>query len=54
MIAIFNRLLVKEGTAGQVIERFAQSQRHVQASLGFASMEVLRSEGADEVMMITR
>ena len=54
MIAIFNRLPVKEGAAGQVIERFAQSRGHVQASPGFVSMEVLRSEGADEVLVITR
>jgi heme-degrading monooxygenase HmoA len=54
MIAIFNRLPVKEGAAGHVIERFAQSRGHVQASPGFVSMEVLRSEGADEVLVITR
>jgi heme-degrading monooxygenase HmoA len=54
MIAIFNRLPVNEGAAGQVIERFAQSRGHVQASPGFVSMEVLRSEGADEVLVITR
>jgi heme-degrading monooxygenase HmoA len=54
MIAIFNRLPVKEGAAGQVIERFAQSRGHVQGFPGFVSMEVLRSEGADEVLVITR
>jgi len=54
MIAIFNRLPVKEGAAGQVIERFAQSRGHVQSSPGFVSMEVLRSEGADEVLVVTR
>jgi heme-degrading monooxygenase HmoA len=57
MIAVFNRLPVKEGAAGQIVERFANSRRHVQEFPGFVSMEVLRSEGtegADEVLVITR
>jgi len=54
MIAIFNRLPVKEGAAGQVVERFAKSRGHVQGFPGFVSMEVLRSEVADEVLVITR
>ncbi len=54
MIAIINRLPVKEGAAGQVVERFANSRGHVQDFPGFISMEVLRSEGADEVLVITR
>jgi len=53
MIAIFNRLPVKEGAAGQVVEWFAKSRGHVQGFPGFVSMEVLRSEVADEVLVIT-
>ena len=54
MIAVINRLPVKEGAAGQVVERFANSRGSVQGFPGFVSMEVLRSEGADEVLVITR
>ncbi len=57
MIAVFDRLPVKEGAAGRIVERFANSQGHVQGFPGFVSMEVLISEGtegADEVLMITR
>lgn len=57
MIAVFNRLPVKEGAAGQIVERFANSRGHVQGFPGFVSMEVLSSEGtegADEVLTITR
>ena len=54
MIAIFNRLPVKEGAAEQVIERFAKTRGNVHGFPGFVSMEVLRSEGADEVLVITR
>jgi heme-degrading monooxygenase HmoA len=54
MIAVINRLPVKEGMADQVIERFANGRGFVQEFPGFVSMEVLRSEGADEVMVITR
>ena len=54
MIAVFNRLPVKKGAAGQVVERFANSRGHVQGFPGFVSMEVLRSEEADEVLVITR
>ena len=54
MIAIFNRLPVKEGAAEQIVERFAESRGHVQHFPGFVSMEVLRSEAADEVLVITR
>lgn len=54
MIAIINRLPVKEGAAGQIVERFANSRGNVQGFPGFVSMEVLRSEGADEVLVITR
>jgi heme-degrading monooxygenase HmoA len=54
MIAVINRLPVKEGVANQVVERFANSRGHVQDFPGFVSMEVLSSEGADEVLVITR
>lgn len=57
MIAVFNRLPVKEGAAGQIVERFANSRGHVQGFPGFVSMEVLSfegTEGADEVLVITR
>jgi len=54
MIAVFNRLPVKEGAAEQVVERFANTRGNVQGCPGFVSMEVLRSEGADEVLVITR
>jgi heme oxygenase (staphylobilin-producing) len=54
VIAVFNRLPVKEGAAGQVIERFANSRANVRGFPGFVSMEVLHSEGADEVLVITR
>ena len=54
MIAIFNRLPVKEGAAGQIVERFANSRGNVQGFPGFVSMEVLSSETGDEVLVITR
>ena len=47
MIAVFNRLPVKDGAARQVIERFANSRRHVQGFPGFVSMEVLKSDKED-------
>ena len=54
MIAVINRLPVKEDMADEVVERFANGRGFVQDFPGFVSMEVLRSEGADEVMVITR
>lgn len=54
MIAIFNSLPVREGAAAQIVERFAQSRGNVQGFPGFVSMEVLRSDGDDEVLVITR
>jgi heme-degrading monooxygenase HmoA len=58
MIVIFNRLPVKEGAAGQIVKRFANSRGNVRGFPGFVSMEVLSSEGApegeDEVLVITR
>jgi heme-degrading monooxygenase HmoA len=54
VIAITNSLPVKEGAADQIVERFANSRGHVQDFPGFVSMEVLKSEGEDEVLVITR
>jgi heme-degrading monooxygenase HmoA len=54
VIAIFNSLPVKEGAADRIVERFAESRGHVQDFPGFVSMEVLKSDGDDEVLVITR
>ena len=54
MIAVVNRLPVKEGMADEVVERFANGRGFVQEFPGFLSMEVLRSEGEEEVIVITR
>ena len=54
MIVVINRLPVREGMADEVVERFANGQGFVQDFPGFISIEVLRSEGADEVLVITR
>jgi heme-degrading monooxygenase HmoA len=54
VFVVINRLPVKEGAAGQVVERFANSRGNVQGFPGFVSMEVLRSEREDEVLVITR
>ena len=54
MIAIFNSLPVKEGKAGRVVERFRESRGAVQDFPGFISMEVLRAEARDEVLVVTR
>jgi len=54
MIAIFNSLPVKEGAADEIVERFAESRGHVQGFPGFVSMEVLKSDAEDEVLVITR
>ena len=54
MIAIFNSLPVKEGAADTIVERFAESRGHVQGFPGFVSMEVLKSEEGNEVLVITR
>ena len=52
MIAVVNSLPVKEGAAGRIVERFAESRGHVQRFPGFVSMEVMSSD--DEVLVITR
>lgn len=54
MIAITNRLPVKEGRASEVVERFSGNRGNVQDFPGFVSMEVLRSEDETEVLVITR
>ena len=54
MIAITNSLPVKEGAADRIVEQFANSRGNVRDFPGFVSMEVLRSEAADEVLVITR
>jgi heme oxygenase (staphylobilin-producing) len=54
MIAVVNRLPVKEGAAGRLVERFAEGRGHVQRFPGFLSMEVMRSEAGDEVLVVTR
>ena len=54
MIAIFNHLPVKDGAADQIVERFAESRGHVQGFPGFVSMEVLKSDKQDEVLVVTR
>jgi heme-degrading monooxygenase HmoA len=54
MIAVINRLPVKEGAADQIVERFANSRGNVQGFPGFVSMEVLNSDAGDEVLVITR
>ncbi len=54
MIAIMNSLPVNEGAADAVVERFAASRGDVQGFPGFVSMEVLKSEREDEVLVVTR
>jgi heme-degrading monooxygenase HmoA len=54
VIAIFNSLPVKEGAADRVVERFRESRGNVQGFPGFISMEVLRAEAGDEVLVVTR
>ena len=49
-----NSLPVNEGAADAVVERFAGSRGPVQGFPGFVSMEILRSEGEEEVMDVTR
>jgi heme-degrading monooxygenase HmoA len=41
-----------EGAADQVVERFANSRGNVQGFPSFVSMKVLRSQEADEVLVI--
>lgn len=53
MIAITNRMPVKEGAAGEIVERFAGSGGAVQDFPGFVSMQVLRSSDDSEVLVVT-
>jgi len=54
MIAIVNSLPVEEGAADRIVERFAEGRGHVQGFPGFVSMEVLKSEAENEVLVVTR
>ena len=36
------------------MDRFAESRGHVQGFPGFVSMEVLKSDAGDEVLVVTR
>jgi len=49
MIAVVNRLPVKEGMANQMVQRISNSRGYMQHFPGFVSMEVRRSNGAHEV-----
>ncbi|TCJ16801.1 antibiotic biosynthesis monooxygenase [Rubrobacter taiwanensis] len=53
MIAVMNRLPVREGAAGELVDMFATSRGAVQDFPGFVSMEVMRSEDEREVVVIT-
>jgi heme oxygenase (staphylobilin-producing) len=53
MIAIVNRLAVKDGAADRIVERFAESHGHEQGFPGFVSMMVLKSDTEDEVLVVT-
>ena len=53
MIAVVNRLPVKEGAAGRLVERFAEGRGHVQRFPACLSMEVMRSEEDVEELVIT-
>jgi heme-degrading monooxygenase HmoA len=54
MIAVVNSLPVAEGAADRIVEKFAGSRGAVQGFPGFVSMEVLRSDDGDEVLVVTR
>ena len=54
MIAILNSLPVKRGAVDEIVARFAESRGHVQDFPGFVSMEVLKSDAEDEVLVVTR
>jgi heme-degrading monooxygenase HmoA len=54
VIAIFNSLPVRERAADEIVDRFAESRGHVQGFPGFVSMEVLKSDPEDEVLVVTR
>ena len=54
MIAIVNSLPVEDGAVGQIVERFAESRGQVQGFPGFVSMQVLKCDTGDEVLVATR
>jgi heme-degrading monooxygenase HmoA len=54
VIAIFNSLPVKEGAVDRIVERFRESRGNVQGFPGFVSVEVLKAEAGDEVLVVTR
>ena len=54
MIAIVNRLAVKDGAADRIVERFAESRGHELGFPGFVCMKVLKSDAEDEVLVVTR
>jgi heme-degrading monooxygenase HmoA len=54
LIAIFNSMPVREGAADEIVDRFAASRGDVQGFPGFVSMEVLKSDAEDEVLVVTR
>jgi heme-degrading monooxygenase HmoA len=54
MIAVVNSLPVEEGAADRIVEKFAGSRGAVQGFPGFVSMEVLKSDDGDEVLVVTR
>jgi heme oxygenase (staphylobilin-producing) len=53
MIAIVNRLAVKDGAADRIVERFTESRGHEQGFPGFVSMKVLKSDMEGEVLVVT-
>jgi heme oxygenase (staphylobilin-producing) len=53
-LAVVNSLHVEKGAADQIVERFAESRGGVQSFPAFVSMEVMRTEEGDEVLVITR
>ena len=53
MIAVMNRLPVKEGATEELLEMFASRQGAVQDFPGFISMQVMSSEEESEVVVIT-
>jgi heme oxygenase (staphylobilin-producing) len=53
MIAVANSLPVREGAADRIVQMFSASRGAVQDLPGFVGMEVLKSEGEDEVLVVT-
>ncbi|BBL78689.1 hypothetical protein RxyAA322_05430 [Rubrobacter xylanophilus] len=53
MIAVANRLPVREGAADRIVEMFSSGRGAVQEFPGFVAMEVLKAEDASEVLVVT-